>query len=65
MCAYNNHAYYRALLSKLKTPLDVQHALMRHAEISTPVKYDESTMSNRRIANTKVVREILTRRSSQ
>jgi hypothetical protein len=56
---------YRALLSKLKTQLDVQKTLMRQADISTTLKYRETPMENLRTANCNVVREILIRRSSK
>jgi integrase len=58
------HAY-RSLLSKCKTPLDVQQKLMRHAHISTTGQYGGPPIENQREANSNVVRDILTRRSSR
>ena len=58
------HAY-RSLLSKYKTPLDVQQKLMRHAHISTTEQYGGPPIENQREANSVVVREILTRKSSR
>jgi len=61
------HTYrhtYRSFLSEFKTPLEVQQALMRHADISTTMEYGESPMENKREANSTVVREILRRKSS-
>ena len=60
-----NLRHYRSLLSEFKTPLEVQQALMRHADISTTMEYGESPMENKREANSTVVREILRRKSSQ
>jgi integrase len=52
---------YRTFLGELKAPLEVQKALMRQADISTTLKYGQSSMENKRTANTMVVREILIR----
>lgn len=54
---------YRTFLGELKAPLEVQKALMRQADISTTLKYGQSSMENQRKANRLVVREILIRRS--
>jgi len=54
---------YRTFLGELKAPLEVQKALMRQADISTTLKYGQSSMGNQRTANRMVVREILIRRS--
>jgi site-specific recombinase XerD len=54
---------YRTFLGELKAPLEVQKALMRQADISTTLKYGQSSMGNQRTANGMVVREILIRRS--
>jgi integrase len=62
------HTYrhtYRTLLGELKAPLEVQKALMRQADISTTLKYGQSSMENQRTANRMVVREILIRRSTE
>ena len=56
---------YRTFLGELKAPLEVQKALMRQADISTTLKYGQSSMENQRTANTMVVREILIRRSQK
>jgi len=56
---------YGSLLSELKTPLEVQQTLMRHADIATALTYGESSMENQRTANSNLVKEILKPRSSQ
>ena len=58
------HAY-RSLLSKHKTPLDVQPKLMRHAHLSTTEQYGGPPIENQREANSRVVRKILTRKSAR
>lgn len=54
---------HRSLHSQFETPLEVQQVLLRHADISTTVKYGGPPMENRRVAHGVVVREILKRRS--
>ena len=54
---------YRTFLGELKAPLEVQKTLMRQADISTTLKYEESSMENQKTANRMVVREIPIRRS--
>ena len=56
---------YRSLLSEEETPLDVQQKLMRHAHLSTTEQYGGPPMENRRKANSRVVRQILSRKSSR
>lgn len=55
---------YRSYLSGADTPMDVQQKLLRHAQISTTQDYGGPPMENQRRANSKVVRQILFRRSS-
>jgi integrase len=56
---------YRTFLGELKAPLEVPKALTRQADISTTLKYGQSSMENQSRANTMVVREILIRRSQK
>jgi site-specific recombinase XerD len=56
---------YRTFLGELKAALEVQEALMRQADISTTLKYGQSSMETQRTANRMVVREILIRRSQK
>src|SRR5579859_4253414 len=56
---------YRTLLSEAYTPLDVQQKLWRLADIRTTKQYGDVPHENKRTANTRVVRVILTRKSAR
>ena len=56
---------YSTLLKGVEAPMEVQQALMRHADITTTMnQYGETPMANRREANSKVVEIVFDRRSS-
>jgi hypothetical protein len=53
------------LLKGVGAPMEVQQALMRHADITTTMnQYGETPMANRREANSKVAEIVFDRRSS-
>jgi integrase len=56
---------YRTLLSGADTPIDVQQKLLRHAQISTTQQYGGLPIENQRRANSRVVNELLSRRSAE
>jgi integrase len=56
---------YRTLLSGVGAAMDVQQKLLRHAQMSTTEQYGGPPMENRRQANSKVNRKILSRKSAR
>ena len=58
------HKHITLLLRRgVKTPLDVQQRLARHADIRTTTQYGEVPMDNQRTANSRAVRPILEKKS--
>jgi hypothetical protein len=56
---------YRSLLIAIGAPLEVQKALLRHADLSTTDDYGGPPMEQKRKAHSRVVRKILSRKSSK
>jgi integrase len=56
---------YRTLLIAVGAKLEVQKTLLRHAHLSTTDDYGGPPMEDKRTAHSKVVRQILIRRSSR